>query len=63
MVDDLPQTADTPVHRCPKCGRSKVSDIIGHRHTGHQCFWCGFNDDDGPLMAETSRLKELPYAN
>lgn len=30
---------------CPRCGRDRVSDLIGHRHTGKQCFWCGFNED------------------
>ena len=57
------EAAPTPDHRCPKCGRSKVSDIIGHRHTGHQCFWCGFNSDHGPVIAETPMLKEIPHAD
>lgn len=30
---------------CPGCGQQKASDLIGHRHTGAQCYWCGHSTD------------------
>jgi hypothetical protein len=43
---------------CPNCGRSKVSDSIGHRHTGAQCFWCGFSTDRNDSAATPHPPKE-----
>ena len=30
---------------CPRCGKPKTPDSIGHRHTGHLCFHCGYSTD------------------
>ncbi len=30
---------------CPKCGKAKKPDSIGHKHTGHLCFYCGYSTD------------------
>jgi transcription elongation factor Elf1 len=45
MTNETDRNDDTATLTCPNCGRSKVSDSIGHRHTGAQCFWCGFSTD------------------
>lgn len=42
---DGPPGDPPPEFPCPNCGRSKVSDSIGHRHTGALCFWCGYSTD------------------
>lgn len=51
MIDD--------VNKCPNCGRSKVPDSIGHRHTGALCYWCGFSTDRDVLKSDT--LKPTVY--
>lgn len=64
------EPSDT-TNACPRCGRSKAPDTIGHRHTGAQCFWCGFSTDrdeaeiagsgeaEGKAMSEKSETTDI----
>jgi hypothetical protein len=37
---------------CPRCGWPKRPDRVGHKHTGHLCFHCGYSTDrDDPATA------------
>jgi hypothetical protein len=38
---------DEPV--CPRCGKPKKPDTVGHKHTGHLCYVCGHSTDRGDV--------------